>query len=48
MILSAPTQIQQANRFISHSRDRVVATPSQIHHAALAAGDRAAGSPARC
>ncbi len=42
LVVSAPTLVEQADAFISHSRDRVVATPSQIHHAALAAGDKAA------
>ena len=42
LVVSAPTLVEQADAFISHSRDRVVATPPQIHHAALAAGDKGA------
>jgi hypothetical protein len=39
MIIEAPERADRAGAFISHNRDRVAVTATQLHVAAIAAGD---------
>lgn len=42
MVVEAPELATRALAFIGHNRDRLTVTPMQLHHAAVAAGEREA------